>query len=312
MLVTVAICTWNRAGLLDQTLAEMHKLRVPQGVEWELIVVNNNCTDKTDEVLARHEKQLPLRRIFEPRPGKSHAANSAIAATRGELLLWTDDDALVSPDWIGAYVAAAARWPEASFFGGPVRPWFESSPPDWLANAAVWKRVDEAYATRDLGSEPFVFTKSKVPFGINMAFRTEAQKRYLFDPELGPRPNSTLRGEETALVRGMIAAGEQGWWVPEATVQHFVPRHRQTTHFLRGFYFGQGQVIARQQEQTLRAAPQLLGAPRWMWKRALSTELRYRRNRLAAAPTVWIDDLINTGLLWGQLHELRHLQRKKV
>jgi hypothetical protein len=53
MHVTVAICTWNRAGLLAQTLEQMRQLVIPPGVTWELIVVNNNCTDDTDQVIAR-------------------------------------------------------------------------------------------------------------------------------------------------------------------------------------------------------------------------------------------------------------------
>ena len=49
--ITVAICTWNRARLLDQTLTQMHNLRIPSCVEWELLVVNNSCSDDTDEVI---------------------------------------------------------------------------------------------------------------------------------------------------------------------------------------------------------------------------------------------------------------------
>ena len=76
MKITVAICTWNRAALLDQTLCEMHKLEIPAGVEWELLVVNNNCTDGTDAVVAEHAKGLPILRLFEARPGLSNAGNS--------------------------------------------------------------------------------------------------------------------------------------------------------------------------------------------------------------------------------------------
>src|SRR4051812_37235025 len=104
MLITVAVCTWNRAGLLDRTLSRMCQLRVPEGVEWELLVVNNNCTDETDAVLARYQGRLPLRRLSEPSQGHSHARNRAVRAARGELLIWTDDDVLVEPDWIAGYV----------------------------------------------------------------------------------------------------------------------------------------------------------------------------------------------------------------
>ena len=76
--VTVAICTWNRADLLDRTLAEMAALRVPAGLRWELVVVDNNCTDHTDAVAARYAGRLPLRLLHQPTPGKSHAANLAL------------------------------------------------------------------------------------------------------------------------------------------------------------------------------------------------------------------------------------------
>ncbi len=78
MNVTVAICTWNRAKLLDQTLTRMQQLRIPANVAWELLVVNNNCTDDTDAIIAGHESALPLRRLFEPKPGLSNARNFAV------------------------------------------------------------------------------------------------------------------------------------------------------------------------------------------------------------------------------------------
>ena len=73
----------------------MRKLQIPDGVDWELLVVNNNCTDKTDEVIARHSEVLPLRRLLELKPGLSNARNCAVEAAQGQLLIWTDDDVLV-------------------------------------------------------------------------------------------------------------------------------------------------------------------------------------------------------------------------
>ena len=61
-MISVAICTWNRAQLLDQTLDHLTRVRIPEGAEWEVLVVNNNCTDNTDRVLEKHFSHLPLRR----------------------------------------------------------------------------------------------------------------------------------------------------------------------------------------------------------------------------------------------------------
>jgi glycosyltransferase involved in cell wall biosynthesis len=88
--------------LLDKTFERMRELRAPTGVEWELLVVNNNCTDETDAVIERHRPHLPLTRLFEPKQGLSNARNSAIEHARGRFLVWTDDDVLVNVTACGA------------------------------------------------------------------------------------------------------------------------------------------------------------------------------------------------------------------
>ena len=60
----------------------MHKLNVPGGVDWELLVVNNNCTDDTDGVIERHAAALPVRPLHEPEPGQS-SAGTARSGRRG-------------------------------------------------------------------------------------------------------------------------------------------------------------------------------------------------------------------------------------
>lgn len=66
MQVRIIICTWNRAETLDRALAQLRELTIPSFVDWEVVVVNNNCTDGTDRVIEQHRQSLPLRRIFEP------------------------------------------------------------------------------------------------------------------------------------------------------------------------------------------------------------------------------------------------------
>jgi glycosyltransferase involved in cell wall biosynthesis len=110
----------------------MRQLRIPANVDWELLVVNNNCTDDTDAVIARHQDALPLRRLFEPEQGLSNARNSAVAVAKGDYILWTDDDVLVSSNWLVEYANAFRSWPDAAFFGGPIEPWFSTEPPAWL------------------------------------------------------------------------------------------------------------------------------------------------------------------------------------
>ena len=169
MLISVAICTWNHSALLRQTLEQFTHLVIPPELEWELLVVNNNSTDATDDVIASFIGRLPIRRLFEPRPGLSNARNTAVREARGEYLLWTDDDSFVDERWLAAYAEAFVRWSKATVFGGPIRPWFATPPPQWLKR--VWPMVSGVYGFRDLGSIPLRFDGSaRMPFGANFAW----------------------------------------------------------------------------------------------------------------------------------------------
>jgi len=275
----------------------MHKLSIPHNVTWELLIVNNNCTDDTDIVIAKHEGHLPIRRLFELRSGKSFALNHAVGEARGEYIVWTDDDVLVDPNWIVAYSQAFVRWPNASIFGGGAQPWFDGTAPTWLQ--CVWPQVANAYAMRDFGAEPLRLNQDRVPFGLNLAIRTADQRRFLYDPSLGPPPNSSSRGEDTTLVRRMLAEGAEGWWVPSASVRHFVPKERQTIGYIRSYFFGYGQYLAR--EGADQRERKFFRQPTWVW-RAIEGELKFQLGRFARKPELWIEDLKKAGKYWGRIY----------
>jgi glucosyl-dolichyl phosphate glucuronosyltransferase len=242
MHVTVAICTWNRAKLLDQTLTQMRNLRIPEGITWELLVVNNNCTDGTDAVLDRHADVLPLRRLLERKQGLCNARNCAVAAATGELLLWTDDDVLVDPGWLAAYVRASREWPDAAVFGGQIDPWFETPPPQWIQRNLTGLHGPFVIMTGREADEPMA--RGAVPFGANMAFRTEVLRRFPFDPALGRCGKGMRGGDDTGKCEEILKAGHSGRWVRGARVQHFVVRKRLTAAYLYRYFCGHQETLA--------------------------------------------------------------------
>jgi glycosyltransferase involved in cell wall biosynthesis len=297
MHLSVAICTWNRCELLGRALESFTKIAAPEGFTWELLVVNNNCTDGTDEVIGSFTGRLPIRRLFEPKPGHSNARNLAIAESTGSYILWTDDDTLVDPNWIASYHEAALRWPGAAVFGGPIEPWFPKPPPPWLT--AAWAKVSHAYAAVDHGPEPLPLNPERVVFGANLVVRTDWQRTNLFDPGRGLRPGSHLRGDERDVVNRILYGGGTGWWVPRARVRHYVPTDRQTIGYLRAYFGGWGEALARFHPDP--DSPRLFGHPRWVWKAIIVNELRFRVRRLFAPPEVWVDDLMATSTARGRL-----------
>jgi glycosyltransferase involved in cell wall biosynthesis len=259
MNVTVAICTWNRAKLIDQTLAQMRQLRIPDGVEWELLVVDNNCNDGTDAVLTSYTAKLPLRKLKESRQGKSHAANLAVANTTADLLIWTDDDVLVDENWLAEYVRAANAWPEASFFGGRIDPLYEVEPPAWFR-----KYEYALLPLRSLDAEERLLTPREQVFGANMAFRLPVMKRYPFDPDLGRVGATFVLGEEAAIINRMYDDGHLGVWVPSAAIKHVVPAARMKSKNVWRYMHGLGRMNVRMKE-FCPSGHELGGAPRWLY-----------------------------------------------
>lgn len=273
MSVSIVICTWNRARLLAQTLEALRRLEIPRGCSWELLVVNNNSTDETDEVLARYERRLPLRRLFESEAGKAHAANRALREAAYDFTIWTDDDVLVDPGWLAAHWRAAVAYPDAAYFGGPVEPLFSREPPAWIRrNLDQW---NAAFAVIDLGPATRVLAAEELPFGANVAFRRSALAAVGgFDPKLGPAGDNQIRGEESALVSALCRAGYEGVWVGGARVEHYIPPERLTTKYLRDYFRGAGRTEARRRGRRLpgrswRGAP--LWAVRQLWTCRLMT-----------------------------------------
>jgi glycosyltransferase involved in cell wall biosynthesis len=294
MRFTVAVCTWNRAALLGEFLRRLARVRWGRG-DWEVLVVNNNSTDDTERVLEAFEGRLPLRRAFEPKPGHSHARNTAVAQARGEYIVWTDDDVLVGEGWLAAYARAAGRHPEAAIFGGPVRPLFEGTPPAWLS--ASWRDIGPVFAARDLGDEPFELDGGgELPYGANLVVRAREQRRFPFDPALGRRFEGGALGEETAVIRAILASGAKGWWVPDAPVEHWIPKGRQTVGYLRAYYALQGRTYLKWDRYV---GPKIRGRPLLVWGGILRAELAYALARLTGDPRRWLKPLAEASMLRG-------------
>jgi glycosyltransferase involved in cell wall biosynthesis len=299
MLATIAICTLNRAESLRRTLESLLAIRVPNNLRWEIIVVNNGCTDHTDEVVASYVPRLPIRREWEPQRGLSRARNRAIDAAKGEYIVWTDDDIIVDPDWLAAYTEAFRQWPESAVFGGPIIPRYESPVVEWLPTCE--HLLSYVYGIRDFGNAPIRISRREGPrpFGANFAVRATEQRRFRYDPDLGLAPGRRRLGEETAVIASILATGMSGYWIPDARVEHCIGRQNQTTAYVARYFAADGETVAffRRDHET---GPHLFGIPRWMWRRIAENWIRYRIHRVISTAPVWMTHLKAYGFAKGQ------------
>jgi GT2 family glycosyltransferase len=271
--VTIAICTWNRCELLRQTLEQMTHLLIPSDLEYEILVVDNNSTDATEQVSIAFATRLPIRRVFESRPGKSFACNRAMREARGDYILWTDDDVLVEETWLAAFVAGARQFPEAAAFGGTIVPWFTAEPDPDLAAAFPFLRRGFCGLERTMPAG--ILPDGEYVWGANMALRRRAAEGMTFDVSIGIAPDFLGGGEELVFIRQLRRRGGIVIWLPTMRVKHYVMPSRTTLEYLKSFTLAKGREEVLTQPPSDAEAPMMMGVPLWLWRERLTTTLRY-------------------------------------
>ena len=303
--VTVVICTWNRATLLEQTLESLAGMRWPDS-RAEVLVVNNGSTDRTPEVIETFRHRLPLRSVVENTPGKSRALNRALAEVTTTHVVFTDDDVLVAAEWLVAFVEAAGRYPGAAAFGGPIHPWFPQDPdPELMAAFPV---LTWGFCGLDHKLPEGVLAAPRVVYGANMALRLEALGSLRFDERMGPRGSQMRTGEESALLDRLRERGGEAVWVPGMRVRHYVSPSRMTVPVLADYYRGHGRGIVRR--FGVPEGPRVGGTPRWVLRRILEHGAGLWLNRLAGRRQASWVSLREFQFHMGLMEECRVLARE--
>lgn len=240
--VTVILCTYNRCGDLAGALESIAESEIPDSVGWEILVVDNNSSDQTRNVVQNFCERYPgrFRYLFEPTQGKSYALNTGIKNARGHLLAFTDDDVTVETTWLQNLTSALrdGAWMGVS---GRTLPAGKFAPPAWLPRTFYGM----IFAYFDAGDRRIELNQP--PYGANMAFRKEAFEKYGgFRVDLGPTPGSEIRNEDTELGRRLLSAGERLGYEPSAVVYHPVPQGRTTKQYFLSWWFDFGRAIIKE------------------------------------------------------------------
>jgi len=241
--VTVIICTRNRAASLGLVLRSMTALKLPARLSWEILVVDNGSEDDTQQIIASFSNVLPIVCVRETDPGLSHARNAGVRHARGKYIVWTDDDVRVDGNWLLAYAQAFEAFPRGVVFGGSSAPVLEEPTPAWFNESQGELKGLLAYRNPS-GLPRRLTVDGQLPYGLNFAIRADEQRRCFYDPMLGVAPGRRRGGEELQVIKKILAAGAEGYWVPDARVVHVIPASRQTLEYVRLYYKAQGEASA--------------------------------------------------------------------
>lgn len=205
--VSVIVCTRNRSEAMTRLLEQLEHLVVPAGLRWELIVVDNASTDDTAAMLASVHTSLPMRVVREGVTGLSRARNRGIAAARGDLLLFTDDDCLPDAHWLATIYEEFTRTPSLGVLGGRVE-LFD-----------LRDRPTTTRTSRERGEISASFNLDGI-IGCNLSFRRSALAAIgPFDVGLGGGTGAGA-GEDVDFVYRSLRAGLRVEYSPDALVYH--------------------------------------------------------------------------------------------
>ncbi len=264
--LSVFIATYNRDKIIKETLTEFSNINV-DNINWELIIIDNNSTDNTKEVVSSFENKLPIIYLFEKKQGKNCALNTAIEIAKGELFVFTDDD--VSPDknWLKEILSCSERWNKTNIFGGKVEPKF---PSDNISKFIIQGNFSSyVFAIFSPYDKEMEFNKGLSPVGPNCWFRRSIFDGGLrYNSDIGPKGNGRISGSELSLFETLIKQGEKIVYSPNAIVQHRIQLHQTKVAYLlkRAYASGRGWVRIK---KPIPYGVLICGIPRYYFKEIL-------------------------------------------
>lgn len=238
MKISAIICTYNRERYLKQCLEACTTQSLPKE-EFEIVVVNNNSTDNTEQVCKDFQAKFPEYKFsyfVETEQGLSPARNRGVKESNASYITFLDDDAFIADNFLEVTVNYLDKHNDVSAVGGKILLHYEGRKPKW-GN----KYLNSLLGYFNLGDTTKPFPKKYYPRGSNMSFRKELFDTYgYFNTELGRKGGNLVGSEEKELFERFAKHNIGIHYIQDAIVYHCVPEARTTKEFIRKQALGSG------------------------------------------------------------------------
>jgi len=308
--ISVVFSSFNGEGTLPAMLDSLVNMRKQIRCIWELIIVNNNSDDNTQKILGKYTDLLPLKVINECRPGKNISLNRALEYVHGELIIFTDDDVIVDPDWLNNYELLMQQYPDVVVFGGAISPFWLEKP-----DAVLLKQIPIgiAFAVNHGNFENGYIEPDKL-WGPNMAIQRQLfDKGLRFDETIGPSGSNYAMGSETDILMRIKLDGGQGFFSNDIKVQHIIRKHQLSLDWLKGraFRAGRGELRSQLRVGNDVQCGMILGYPRWVVKLILILWVKVLMNKVFGKRLEKFDSEWRLRYLQGYAQEYKNVVYEK-
>jgi glycosyltransferase involved in cell wall biosynthesis len=272
--LSVVLSTYNRCAVLKNALEKLLAQRTI-GIEYEILVVDNNSSDATKETIQSFtQKDSRFRYIFEKRQGLSYARNAGIEAARAAAIAFTDDDVEPAQDWIQSIHEALLRYPDADFLGGRVLPLNGVTLPPWASSKMA------PFALQDWGDQPIQVSKEgrRVLIGACLVARRRALDRAgLFNTETQRVKDSVGSTEDGDWENKVWDYGGYGVYLPDIICYAELPNDRLSKSYHRRWHFGHGKFNAKGYRPDWEGSRRVLAVPLFMYRQSLGIAMDFVR-----------------------------------
>lgn len=271
--ITIIICTRNRAASLERTLDSLSPNMGHPSLA-RVVLVDNGSTDHTGSVLSDFEEKHRgvVARVFEPRGGKTYAINSGIEASSSSVLAFTDDDVILSPDWVSQIATALEKYPDCDVFGGRVEPvlpdgmempvWVHRSDP---LNIAEGPLCDH---NKGLSVRSYYERGMCTPVGANVVIRRWLLNLYgAFDSSLEEKDSRIPMSEDSIFFNRLKKNRVKMMYIPSISVSHVTAPERLTKKYFRTYFRKSARSVIRASDRS-EAGIRIFNVP-WHFYRRL-------------------------------------------
>lgn len=238
MKLSVIICTYNRGKYLNELFESLVNQDIVKN-KFEIIIINNNSSDNTEDVCSaflKSNKDFNVSYYSETHQGLSHARNRGINESTGNILIFIDDDAVAFPDYLSEIFKFFENQPEIYAGGGKILPKYENKRPRWMSSF-----LEPVVSVLDMGTQIKEFKNNKYPIGANMFMRKEVfENAGNFNTKLGRTGTKLIGGEEKDLFLRLKQKKYKIYYAPNCIVYHVIPDSRLRISFIRKLALGIG------------------------------------------------------------------------
>ncbi len=236
--ISAVICSYNRARFILKAVESVFSQAFPEDA-YEVVVVDNNSTDNTLEVLAGYKASHPKKnfRFFtELNQGVSHARTRCVKEAQGQIVAFLDDDSFAEKNWLQVISNFFDEHKEVYSLGGRIIPHYLTDLPNWFSYYFFG-----LVGYFDLGPATKRLTGSRYPCGANMAFRKAIFDEIgYFNTEIGRSGKGLSAGEEKDIYMKILATGKQVYYLPDMIVHHAVEANKFDLDYVKRHSMGIG------------------------------------------------------------------------